>query len=89
MPNIIPISDLRNYSSVLDSVAVGSPVYLTKNGRGRYAIVDIAEQEEYEKAKAALQLMCELDKGRQSGKEQGWTDLSEVRRHFTSPNAII
>ena len=35
MPNIIPISDLRNYSSVLDSVAVGSPVYLTKNGRGR------------------------------------------------------
>ena len=26
--------------------------------------------------------MCELDKGRQSGEEQGWTDLSEVRRNF-------
>ena len=86
MPNIIPISDLRDYSSVLDSVAVSSPVYLTKDGRGCYAIVDIAEQEEYEKAKAALQLMCELDKGRQSGEEQGWTDLSEVRRRFLSPN---
>ena len=36
MPNIVPISDLRNYSSVLDNVAVGSPVYLTKNGRKRY-----------------------------------------------------
>lgn len=42
MPNIVPISDLRNYSSVLQDVAVGSPVYLTKNGRGCYAIVDIA-----------------------------------------------
>lgn len=33
--------------------------------------------------------MCELDKGRQSGEEQGWKDLSEVRRHFTSPNVTI
>ncbi len=48
MPNIKPVSDLRNYSAVLQDVAFGSPVYLTKNGRGCYAIVDIAEQEEYE-----------------------------------------
>lgn len=82
MPNIVPVSDLRNYSAVLDSVAVGSPVYLTKNGRGCYAIVDIAEQEEYEKTKAALQLMCELEKGKQSGEEQGWHDISEVRSRF-------
>ena len=67
MPNIIPISDLRNYASVLQKVSVGSPVYLTKNGRGKYAIVDISEQEEYEKTKAALRLMCELEKGRKSG----------------------
>ena len=38
MPNIKPISDLRNYSEVLHDVAVGAPVFLTKNGRGRYAI---------------------------------------------------
>ncbi len=82
MPNIVPISDLRNYSSVLDSVVVGSPVYLTKNGRGCYAIVDIAEQEEYEKTKAALRLMCELEKGKRSGEEKGYVDLSDVRRHF-------
>lgn len=30
MPNIKPISDLRNYSAVLEDVTVGSPVYLTK-----------------------------------------------------------
>ena len=40
MPNIKPISDLRNYTEVLHDVAVGAPVFLTKNGRGRYAIVD-------------------------------------------------
>lgn len=82
MPNIVPISDLRNYSSVLDSVAVGSPVFLTKNGKGRYAIIDISEQEEYEKAKAALRLMCELEKGKRSGEEKGWVSSDDVRKHF-------
>lgn len=52
MPNIKPISDLRNYPAVLEDVAVGSLVYLTKNGRGCYAIIDIAEAEEYERTKA-------------------------------------
>ena len=51
MPNIKPISDLRNYSEVLHDVAVGAPVFLTKNGRGRYAIVDI---QDYEKTQARM-----------------------------------
>ena len=37
MPNIKPISDLRNYTEVLRDVEEGAPVFLTKNGRGRYA----------------------------------------------------
>lgn len=41
MPNIKPISDLRNYNEVLRDVSIGEPVFLTKNGRGKYAIVDI------------------------------------------------
>ncbi len=82
MPHIKPISDLRNYSSVLQDVAVGSPVYLTKNGRGCYAIIDIAEQEEYEKAKAALKLMQELEQGRKSGEEQGWISSEDIKKHF-------
>ena len=36
MPNIKPISDLRNYATVLETVQVGKPLYLTKNGRGCY-----------------------------------------------------
>ena len=45
MPNIKPISDLRNYSDVLRDVSVGAPVFLTKNGRGRYAILDMQDYE--------------------------------------------
>lgn len=58
MPNIKPISDLRNYSEVLHDVAVGAPVFLTKNGRGRYAIIDI---QDYEKTQATIRLMNELE----------------------------
>lgn len=79
MPNIKPISDLRNYSDVLRDVSVGSPVFLTKNGRGRYAIIDI---QEYEKTKATLALMNELAKGKKSGEEKGWLSSDDVRAHF-------
>ena len=61
MPNIKPISDLRNYSDVLHDVAVGAPVFLTKNGHGRYAILDI---QDFEKTQAIIRLMNELAKGR-------------------------
>ena len=61
MPNIKPISDLRNYTEVLRDVAVGAPVFLTKNGRGRYAIVDM---QDYERTQATLRLMNELAKMR-------------------------
>ena len=45
MPNIKPISDLRNYAAVLETVQVGKPLYLTKNGRGCYTVMNIDEQE--------------------------------------------
>ena len=43
MPNIKPISDLRNYTEVLKEVSTNQPVYLTRNGRGAYAIVEVDE----------------------------------------------
>ncbi len=79
MPNIKPISDLRNYTEVLRDVAVGAPVFLTKNGRGRYAIVDMHD---YEKAQATIRLMNELAKGRKSGEENGWLSLEAVEEHL-------
>ena len=75
MPNIKPVSDLRNYNEVLRDIAVGEPVFLTKNGRGRYAIVDM---EEFEKTQATIRLMGELAKCVASAKEKGYIDISEV-----------
>ena len=82
MAVISPVSDLRNYNTVLEKVEYGSPVYLTVNGRGKYAIRDIEEDEEIEKTKAMLRLMCELNKGRRSGEEDGYVSASDVRAHF-------
>jgi prevent-host-death family protein len=68
MPVIRPVSDLRNYSGVLRDIAVGEPVFLTKNGRGRYVMLDM---EDYEKIQAAIKLMAESAKGRKAGDKQG------------------
>lgn len=79
MPNIKPVSDLRNYTEVLNGIAVGEPVFLTKNGRGKYAILDI---EEYEKTRAVLKLMGELSKGEQSAKNNGWIKIAEINKEL-------
>jgi len=82
MPIIKPVSDLRNYNDVLRDINVGQPVFLTKNGRGRYAVLDIDDYKEYEKMKAWSKLKSELDKGWRSGEENGWIPADEVRKHF-------
>jgi prevent-host-death family protein len=80
VPNIKPVSDLRNYGEILRDVAVGQPVFLTKNGHGRYAVLDMEEYKEYEKMKAAYQLMMELERGRLSGEQDGWIPMDEAFR---------
>ena len=54
MPNIKPVSDLRNYTDVIRDVDYGCPVYLTKNGRGRYVVIDMRE---YEKKEVQVDIM--------------------------------
>ena len=73
MPNIKPISDLRNYNEVLRDVTAGEPVF----GRGRYAVVDI---QEYEKSQAMVKLLTELARGVRSGQEEGWLALDDVEK---------
>jgi prevent-host-death family protein len=75
MPNIKPVSDLRNYNDVLRHVDVGQPVFLTKNGHGKYAVLDMRE---YEKTQAIIELLSALSKGEQSAKEKGWLTADEV-----------
>jgi len=75
MPTIKPVSDLRNYTEVLRDIRVGNPVFLTKNGRGKYVLLDM---EDYEKTDASLKLLAELSKGRKAGEEQGWETIEKV-----------
>ena len=79
MPNIVPVSDLRNYPEVLRNVTKEQPVYLTKNGRGSYVLMDI---EEYEKTQSTLYLLAELSKGKKSGEEKGLVSSADVRARF-------
>ncbi len=78
MPMIRPVSDLSNYGEVLRDVAVGKPVFLTEDGRLRYAVTDIEDYLEYERMKAARQLLSVLDEGRISGDKDGWTPADEA-----------
>ena len=80
MPNIKPISDLRSYTAVLDEVAQGSPVFLTKNGRGRYVIQDISDYERYEAEKT---LLAQLDYGKRVADERGALTAEQVRGVFS------
>ncbi len=80
MPNIKPVSDLRNYNEVLRGISVGEPVFLTKNGRGTFAIIDM---EEYEKTQATIRLLSKLlesEKAVQNGDE--WLTSKQVRENL-------
>jgi antitoxin Phd len=57
MPKIKPVSDLRNYGEVLSEVGDGSPVFLTKNGKGRYALLTMRD---YDRMVAELELATKL-----------------------------
>ena len=69
---IKPVSDLRNYNEVLQDV-----VFLTKNGRGCYAVISIKD---YERLTAIRTLFSELKKGEESATRNGWLDTKDVRK---------
>ena len=75
MANIKPISELRNYTEVLNEVKEDSPVYLTRNGRGEYAILRI---EELDKLQAKIKLLAKLGDGEKSAWENGWLSAEDV-----------
>ena len=82
MPTITPISELRNYGQVLEKVKPNEPVYLTKNGRGEYSVHRIEDDEEFEKARAMVKLLTELNRGFSSGEETGWLTDEDVDSFF-------
>ena len=75
MPNILPVSDLRNYNEVLKNCQVGEPVFLTKNGRGKFVVMDI---EDYEREKAEKKLLMKLEEAVKD--ESAWMSLDELKK---------
>ena len=78
MPTIMPVTDLRNYGEVLNRVSPGRPVFLTRNRRGRYAVVDIDDWDDIEASRA---LVAALDRGRASATE-GTSTFADARAHL-------
>ena len=77
MANILPVSDLRNYNKVLKNCHKGEPVYLTKNGRERFVVMDI---EDYERDRAEKKLLMKLREAEEAVKDgEGWLNLDELK----------
>jgi len=78
--NIKPISDLGQYPDVLKDVKVGSPVYLTKNGRGKYVIFDIDDPAiaDFENKVFTRGLIQELEEIEKESDQKGWLKEEDV-----------
>ena len=78
MPNIKPISDLRSYTAVINEVGYGNRVYLTRNGHGQCAIIDMEELDELDRQKALYQLMSKLNEAEISIREEGTVSADDL-----------
>ena len=82
MPNIKPISDLRNYTGVLKEVDTASRVYLTRNGHGEYGILTMAEIDELDRYRAAYTLVSKLQKAEERAAKEGWIDADDLEEEL-------
>lgn len=80
MPNIKPISELRNYTDVLKEVDVASRVYLTRNGHGEYGILTMEEIDELDRCRAAYTLFMKLKNAETRAAKEGWTDGEDLEK---------
>lgn len=77
MANILPVIDLKNYNEVLKNCRKGEPVFMTKNGRGRFVVLDI---EDYEREQAEKKLLVKLQEAEEAVKDgKGWMSMDELK----------
>ena len=81
MPIIKSISSLRNYQKVLTDVQAGQPVFLTKNGTGRYAVVEINEYNLLVE-QSWQRLIKELQDSRNQAETEGWVDDQDFNKRM-------
>ena len=78
MPNIKPISDLKNYTAVVSEVKYGSRVYLTKHGHGNITMIDMQELDEIEKELAIYKFKYEMAVAEKSIREEGTISADDL-----------
>ncbi len=78
MLNIKSVSDLSTHPAIIDEVAYGKRLYLARNGRSSWAIIDIKELEELDRQKALNQLLCSLRKAEQSVETEGMVSADDL-----------
>ena len=86
MTAIKPISDLRNYNEVLKECVNGNPVYLTKNGRGKYIILEI---ETYDEQVAKMKLLEALAEGEADAAENGWYSMEDLEKALRKDTILV
>lgn len=82
MPNIKPISDLRNYTEVLKEVDAAKRVYLTRNGHGEYGILTMTEIDELDRYRAAYTLFAKLQKAEKRAAKEGWINADDLEQEL-------
>lgn len=82
LPNIKPISDLRNYTEVLKQVDVSRRVYLTRNGHGEYGILTMSEIDELDRCRAAYTLFSKLKKAEERADKDGWISAEDLEKEL-------
>ncbi len=82
MPNIKPVSDLRNYTEVLKEVDTSNRVYLTRNGHGQYGILTMAEIDELDRYRAAYTLFSKLKSSEERANKEGWISADDLEKEL-------
>ena len=77
-----PISELKNYTSIVNQLSYGHRICLTKNGHGHCALIDIGELDELERKVALLQLMTKLSDAKASVKEEGTISADDLEKEL-------
>jgi len=75
MANTKPISNLRNYTDILGEIKEDKPIVLTSNGHGEFVILKLSE---YERLKASIKLLAQLNIGEKSAREKSWISKEEA-----------
>ena len=77
MANILPVFDLKNYNEVLKNCRKGEPVFMTKNGRERFVVLDI---EDYGREQAEKKLLVKLQEAEEAVEDgKGWMSMDELK----------